>query len=303
MTTAAAKATAAADAVLAWLREQPPVFPPARRGAPDAVLAEPQPGLDTASPEAYAAGHPEADIGARQTVDPTPVAALPDVAEPSGDRRAPRSCQTSAPTAGGEITGDAPLRLAHTDWLHHCLAVTGPAGELAAFQAAAAGTGIIPWQLDRDRLAEDFLHLLAAPPPSQQRSLSLAGARILAGQLRDAVARRHDLAVARVGRSRACPFDLHALVRVPEAILRRGPDDPVSLAWLWQHWGTPQALRHVIEGPAPGPEQRHRPAAGGVRHMQVSFWSADWSPWRALAQIAAGWPALRFDLRPEYDPP
>ena len=77
-----------------------------------------------------------------------------------------------------------------------------------------------------------------APPQQQQRSLSLAGAWIVAGQLRDAAARRHELAVERVGQSRACPFDLHALVPDPREILRRGPDDPVSLAWLWAHWGT-----------------------------------------------------------------
>ncbi len=37
MTTAAARATAAADALLAWLRDQPPVSSPARRGPPDAA--------------------------------------------------------------------------------------------------------------------------------------------------------------------------------------------------------------------------------------------------------------------------
>jgi hypothetical protein len=299
---AAAKATAAAAALLAWLRDQPaPVFA-APRGAADPVSAEPQPGVDTASPEAYAAGHPEEDTSARRAVDGTPVAPLSEVAEPRRDCRVPRSRQTTAPTTGGQITGDAPLRLAHTDWLHHRLTVTGRAGELAAFQAAAAGTGVIPWQLDPDRVAEDFLHLLVAPPPPHQRSLSLPGARILAGQLRDAVARRHDLAVARVGRSRACPFDLHALVPVPADILRRGPDDPFSLAWLWQHWGATQALRHVALDPAAEPAPRRRPAEG-VGETRISFWAADWSPWQALARIEAGFPALRFALCPEYDPP
>jgi hypothetical protein len=33
----------------------------------------------------------------------------------------------------------------------------------------------------------------------------------------------------------------------------------------------------------------------------VTFWSADWTPWRALAQIAARWPSLRIDTRPSYD--
>ena len=69
---------------------------------------------------------------------------------------------------------------------------------------------------------------------------------MLAAELRDAVARRHALAVARVGRSTACPFDLHALVPVPADVLRLGPDHPDALPWLWAHWGTTQALRHVV---------------------------------------------------------
>ena len=37
--------------------------------------------------------------------------------------------------------------------------------------------------------------------------------------------------------------------------------------------------------------------------LHLSFWSADWTPWRALATIAAAWPALRFDTQPNYDGP
>jgi hypothetical protein len=144
-----------------------------------------------------------------------------------------------------------------------------------------------------------FLRLVAPPPP-QQRSLSLAGARILAGQLRDAAARRHDLALARVGHSRACPFDLHALLPVPADILRRGPDDPVALAWLWAHWGTTEALRHVTAAPAAVADRRRRTDVG-ESVVTVHFWSADWSPWRALAAIGEGFPGLRFDLQPSYD--
>ena len=112
---------------------------------------------------------------------------------------------------------------------YHRLTIAGPQEEVAAFRAAAGGAGIIPWHLDLDRLEEDCFHLLVSPPAPQQRTLSLAGARIVAGQLRDAVGRRHDLAVARVGRSWACPLDLHALVAVPDPLLRLGPDDPASL--------------------------------------------------------------------------
>ena len=214
MTTAAAKATA--GALLAWLHDQPPVLSnSSRRGLPDAAPAGPPPGA-TDAPQAERAG-----------VGGVAVALAPAWQNNPGAARGP-PCGPPAP-----LPRVAPLRLAHADWLHHRLVVAGPDAALAAFRATAAGAGAIPWQLDRDRLEEDFFHGLAAPPAPQQRTLSLAGARILAGQLRDAVARRHDLAVCRVGHSRACPFDLHALVPVPGEILRRGPDDPLALAGLW----------------------------------------------------------------------
>ncbi len=231
-----------------------------------------------------------------------PTALAPESPAAAADGMASEPRQVPARGTGVGDTGGVPLRLPHTDWLHHRLVVAGPHAALAAFRAAASGAGIIPWHLDLDRIAEDCFHLLAAPPPPQQRSLSLAGARIVAGQLRDAVARRHDLAVARVGHSRACPFDLHALVPVPEIILRRGPDDPASLQWLWQHWGTTRELRHVTAALAPSEDRRRRPEAG-AGELQINFWSTDWSPWRALARIAIGFPALRFDLRPSYGAP
>jgi hypothetical protein len=193
----------------------------------------------------------------------------------------------------------APLRLPHTDWLQHRLTISGPEGKVAAFRAAAAGAGIIPWQLDLDALAEDWFLLLAAPPAPQQRTVSLAGARVLAGQLREAVAARQAAACARVGRSRACPFDLHALLPVPDAILQLGPDHPDALSWLWRHWGTTEALRHVAEEPDAAGDPR-RPAAGEAV-FRVDFWSADWTPWFALLRLRAAWPALRFDIRPSYD--
>jgi len=189
-----------------------------------------------------------------------------------------------------------PMWLPHTDWLHHRLAITGPSNPLAAFRAAAAGAGIIPWHLDLDRLEEDLFHRLVSPPAlpgsltlpgsrtlAQDRS-GVAGARVLAGQLRAAVAGRHERAVAHVGRSRACPLDLHALLPVPDAVLRLGPDEPAALAWLWQHWGTTQALRQVAEDVAAAGGSRRCPSARqAVVHL--TFWSADWTPWRALAQL------------------
>ena len=112
---------------------------------------------------------------------------------------------------------------AHTDWLYHGLQIGGPAAQVSTFRKAAAAAGVIPWRLDLDRMEEDFFLRLAAPPPGHARTLSMDGARLLAAEVRDAVARRHALAVARVGQSSACPFDLHALLPVPAAILRLAP--------------------------------------------------------------------------------
>jgi hypothetical protein len=188
------------------------------------------------------------------------------------------------------------MRLPQPDWLNHRLTVSGPAADLWAMRTAARGAGIIPWHLDLDGLAEDWFHRLLAPGGQTPRSLSVAGARRLAEQLRAAVSRRHEMAVSTVGVSLACPFDLHALVPVPPDILRRGPDDPAALAWLWEHWGTTEALRQVADiTPETG--------AAATGPLVFTFWSADWTPWRALATIALRWPSLGFDTRPIYGGP
>ena len=191
------------------------------------------------------------------------------------------------PASGGPLPAVAP---AHPDWLFHHLRVEGSAEAVAVFRAAASGTGIIPWHLDLDRVEEDAFLRLAAPQ-GQARTLSLEGARMLAGELRDAVARRHALAVARVGHDKRCCFDLHALIPVPSDILRLGPDHPDALRWLWKYWGTTETLRQVALAP-------DRDAEETV--FRVSFWTADWTPWRALAAIKARFPALRFDVQPHY---
>ena len=190
-----------------------------------------------------------------------------------------------------------PLRLAHTDWLRHRLTVTGPASAVDAFGRAASGAGTIPWRLDLDSLEEDWFHLLINPA---NRTLSLAGARVLAGQLRDAVEHRHAVAVSHVGRSQACPFDLHALVPVPADILALGPDHPAALDWLWRHWGTTYALRHVATDRALAKGASLPAPAAGEAWLRLRFWSADWTPWRAFARIRAAWPGLRFDVQPDY---
>jgi hypothetical protein len=271
---AAAKATEAADSVMAWLRDQP------GGGRQIEAAATPVVGL---SREAVSAG-------------PEPFARQANLGGPAG-------AAGPAPPAHHSHAGAPPppraCALAHPDWLYHRLQIIGPATDLSAFRTSAAGAGTVPWQLDLDRVEEDLFHLLVAP---QARSLSLSGARVLASQLCTAVAHRHALALAQVGQSRACPFDLHALVPVPDAILRHGPNDPEALSWLWAHWGTTQTLRHVTEDAASSAALARR-ATAGEAVWAVTFWSADWTPWRALAQIAAGWPTLRFDTRPIYDTP
>ena len=81
---------------------------------------------------------------------------------------------------------------------------------------------------------------------------------------------------------------------VPGDILRLGPDHPDALRWLWEHWGTTETLRHVALAP-----DRAVPAAETV--FRVSFWAADWTPWRALATVRARFPGLRFDVQPRYE--
>lgn len=228
---------------------------------------------------------------------------LPDPHAPhaaaEGGQGAPRSAvsQPAASQVEGRRTTDA-VAPAHTDWLHHRLTLCAAPDVLAAFRAAARGAGIIPWALDLDRLEEDWFLRLMAPATAQAQHpgrsrLSAAGARVLAAQLREAVGRRHAIAVSAVGVSEACAFDLHALVPVPDEILDLGPDAVQAQAWLWEHWGTTAALRRVTEIT---PEKDR--LAGET--MVVSFWSADWTPWRALARLAEKWPAVRFDIRPDY---
>ena len=64
--------------------------------------------------------------------------------------------ETGAEPAQAPLPDPAPKRRgrrpARTDaaaahWLYHHLTVTGPAGPLAVFAAAARGSGIIPWQI------------------------------------------------------------------------------------------------------------------------------------------------------------
>ncbi len=275
----AAQASDAADALLDWLKAQAPRTAPAGR---------PPVPADTGRPQGQ--GTEPITLPAALTNPLTSANAI--------KRASPRRGQASCPST-------PIMRLPNPDWLHHRLTISGPPEAVAAFKRAAAGAGIIPWHFDLDRMEEDFFHLLvAAPTPDgggqAPRQLSIAGARIFARQLREAVGYRHDVAVRAVGTSRICPFDLHALVPVPAWVLALGPDEPQSLAWLWEHWSTTEALRCVTDesgDPAAGKAPRN----AEPESWQLSFWSADWTPWRALHHLALGWPVLRFACRPTYD--
>jgi len=279
MKRAAAQATEAADALLDWLSTQAPRPTPSDRRL---VPAE--------------AGLPE-EHGTEPVTFPAALSD-PHTSIDAVKRASSRRVQESCPPA-------AIMRRPNPDWLHHRLTISGPPEVVAAFKRAAAGAGVIPWHCDLDRMEEDFFHLLVAPPTPEgggqpPRQLSIAGSRTFARQLREAVGYRHDVAVRAVGTSRACPFDLHALVPVPASVLALGPDEPQSLGWLWEHWGTTEALRRVTDESGDSAAGK-APRKAEPESWQLSFWSADWTPWRALHHLGLRWPALQFECRPTYD--
>jgi len=206
--------------------------------------------------------------------------------EPKPRGRRPRSASASA-------AGEAPLTAA-PNWLYHHLAVSGPEAEVAAFAAAARGAGVIPWRADFGRIEEDVFNLAVAQPSSQRR-LSVAGCRILARQFRARAAAHHDKAVGLIGRSRACPLDLHVLLPVPPAVLELGAADPAALAWLRAHWGTSERLRHVVVRPRATAGRR---LPRGHTVVGYGFFTNGETPHAAMTRLGSHWPALRFMLRP-----
>ena len=100
--------------------------------------------------------------------------------------------------------------------------------------------------------------------------------------------------MALVGRRFNCPFDLHALLPVPLAILQLGPTHPAALAWLLAHWGVTDRLRQVSlrDKATTG---RRLPAGHSV--IGYSFFAQQETPDAAIAQLAARWVTLRFMLR------
>jgi|SRR5271165_6304729 len=183
------------------------------------------------------------------------------------------------------------LCLPNPEWLAHELTVSGPQAALSRFSEAASGPGCIPWVIDYERVEEDWVLEMLTPPPAE-RGISLEGARILARQLRERV-ELQDMQAAEVAfASKACPLDLHALVPIPDRILSRGPNDPDAVSWLWENWGTTWALR-CVEEITSAEQAEARSAKGELRYR---FWSADWTPWRALSSIKSRWPEMMFQI-------
>lgn len=199
----------------------------------------------------------------------------------------------SSPAAGsvGENRGEI-LCLPNPEWLPHLLTVTGPCEPLMAFRKAASGPGTIAWQRDYARLEEDWVYTLLAPAPAE-RGISVHGARIVASQMR-ALIETLEIRTADRAQDANCPLDLNALVPVPGKLLRLGPEDPAVLAWLWENWGTTWMLRDVALAPV-GRAGVMAPPGHDV--VSYRFWSADWTPWRALTTVRTRWPALALHVK------
>ena len=184
------------------------------------------------------------------------------------------------------------LCLPSPEWLPHRLTVIGPADDLAEFRAAARGPGRIAWTGDYEAAREDWTARLLAHCGARW-DFPAESARGLARAMRELI-ETLDVQAADSGAEQGCPFDLNALVPMPAALLRRGPEDRDVLAWRWTHWGTTWLLRGVEELPA-GRVGLLVPE--GQEAMSLRFWSADWTPWRALAAVRARWPALALHVR------
>ena len=186
-----------------------------------------------------------------------------------------------------ETAASAAAPTGEIDWLWNTVTISGPAGAVGRFRAAARGTNAAPWYLDLDHEEARLLAPMAS---------ACIDARLLAREIRDVLARRHDRVRALWDGPGRCPFDLHRLVPIPSSILALGVDDPVALRWLQAHWGTTRPLR-LVEVLASAEDKRLRRSA----RFAVRFQSADWTPWQAIARLRRDWPQLIFDVRPHYD--
>lgn len=181
-----------------------------------------------------------------------------------------------------------------TAWRHGQLLVQGPAAALDAFTAAARGSGITPWTSDAARLEEDVFHA-ALRVPAESRGLSVEGCHRLARRYREAVVAHQARAAAQArmqpAARDACPFDLHRLIPVPEAILALGLAHEAAEAWCLAHWGVLE-LRRVTWIAAPrGPR-----LPAGTARAGYDFWARG-GEGLALDPLRRLWPALLFHLQ------
>ena len=190
------------------------------------------------------------------------------------------------------------LCLPSPDWLAHRLDGFRADRRPHRFPRRRSRAGVIPgvrrWLTWRRAGSPAWWHCR-----SHQRGISVAGAHIVADQLREAVEIRGG-----IWRSMSPPAGAGLPARFARAhpgaagdAGRRAERSDVHRSWLWEHRGTTWPLRHVTARPAPAASRR---LPDGPDRMRFRFHAADWSPWPALRQIRARWPALRFDLRPVY---
>jgi hypothetical protein len=114
-------------------------------------------------------------------IAPAPV----PVAEPS-EAELPTKKTPRGRRPGSAWRSAARAAEAAPDWLYHHLTVSGPADAVAAFAAAARGSGVIPWRLDFADV-EETVFTLEVAQPAGRRTLTVEGCRILARQFRDKV--------------------------------------------------------------------------------------------------------------------
>ena len=180
------------------------------------------------------------------------------------------------------------------DWLYHHLTISGPVDQVERFAAAAGGAGVVPWRLAGAEIEETVFNL-AVSQPARDRALTVEGCRILARQFRDRVEAHQAKAAMQVGVSRACPFDLHTLLPVPDAILQLGPTHPQALAWLAAHWGITDRLRQVTVRTQASSGRR---LPNGHTVIGYGFFSSGETPQVAITRLEVDWPRLRFQLVP-----
>jgi hypothetical protein len=176
-------------------------------------------------------------------------------------------------------------------WRYHHLTITGPAADVAAFAESARGPDVIPWHVDYAQVEEDIFHRAVAA----RGGLSIEGCHILARRFRERIEARDEKAAALIGKSRACPFDLHVLLPIPDEILRRGPTDEKSLDWLARNWGTRDPLRKIVARPNPSAGRR---LPSGHVVISYGFFTSGETPRAAANQLVARWPTPRFVLTP-----